>query len=85
MKSLWHLNSAVVANNAIMPYLVTTLPSDEGPVVAAIYSARHTYDVLTVSDPARAIWLDTDLWGLKTPRLDWAKQLQLHSHVDQVS
>ena len=25
MKSLWHLNSAVVANNAIMPYLVTTL------------------------------------------------------------
>ena len=25
MKCLWHLNGAVVANNAIMPYLVTTL------------------------------------------------------------
>ena len=27
MKCLWHLNGAVVVNNAIMPYLVTTLSS----------------------------------------------------------
>ena len=29
MKCLWHLNGAVVANNAIMPYLVTTLSKEQ--------------------------------------------------------
>ena len=34
MKSLWHLNSAVVANNTIMPYLVTTLSRSQSAISA---------------------------------------------------